>query len=252
MNRNNILFKVWDIAYPLLLYYAVLMAFFTIARMIFGNGSTMYMYCQIFATVLTLPIMYFNFYKNQLKDMYEGKNKKIVFLVTVPVILLLSISLNNILLMSPLQDISAGYKEATDNFYGSILAVEIIGSGILTPILEELVFRGIIYGRLRRMMGVFSSVILSSLLFAMIHLNIVQFPYAFLIGIVLAVFVELSKSVWCSILGHVVANIFAILRTEVRFADFMLDKSIIAWTVSIVMLIIGVIGLIAIWKKEKN
>lgn len=39
-------------------------------------------------------------------------------------------------------------------FYASTLVIELIGSAILSPIMEELVFRGIVFGNMRKIMNV--------------------------------------------------------------------------------------------------
>ena len=70
---------------------------------------------------------------------------------SVLIVACISISLNNIISMTPLVTASVGYQEANANFYGSTLVLELISSALMTPILEELVFRGILFTRLKSM-----------------------------------------------------------------------------------------------------
>lgn len=56
--------------------------------------------------------------------------------------------------MSPLIGLSEGYARANESFYASTLVIEMIGSAILSPIMEELVFRGIVFGNMRKIMNV--------------------------------------------------------------------------------------------------
>ena len=154
---------------------------------------------------------------------------------------MLSFGLNNIILMSPLAEVSAGYSEANANFYGSLIVLEIVGSVILTPILEELVFRGIVFGRLRYVTGIIPSVIFSSLAFAMIHFNLVQFIYALIIGFALAIFMEWTDGLYGALCGHMVANFLAVIRTEFNLLSFTIDGSIAAWIISVLAFFIGVV-----------
>ena len=78
-------------------------------------------------------------------------------------------------------------------------------SAILPAIFEEVVFRGIILSGVRSA-GVLKSALISGLFFGIIHLNPHQFIYAFLIGIVFALFVIYTKSIYSSILAHFIIN----------------------------------------------
>ena len=87
------------------------------------------------------------------------------------------------------------------------------------------------------------AILLSSLIFAMVHLNLVQFIYAFGMGIVLACCMEVTGHVYGAILAHMTANLIAVLRTECGLFPWFGDGSILAWTSSIVLLLIGCVVL---------
>lgn len=103
----------------------------------------------------------------------------------IVITLFISFALNNIITMSPLIGLSEGYARANESFYASTLVIELIGSAILSPIMEELVFRGIVFGNMRKIMNVPQAVFLSALLFGLIHFNVVQFVYAFYLALCL-------------------------------------------------------------------
>ena len=90
------------------------------------------------------------------------------------------------------------------------------------------------------MMGRWQAVLLSSLIFAIMHFNIVQFIYAFCVGIVLALLMEHTGHLAAAILAHMAANLFAVLRTEYGFLAQTADGSIGAWGVSIFLLLVGI------------
>lgn len=79
------------------------------------------------------------------------------------------------------------------------------------PFVEELGFRGIIHQGLRSRGNVWKAVLLSSFLFAIMHMNINQAAYAFVIGIMMALLMEATDSIWPSFIMHMCYNGFAVV-----------------------------------------
>ena len=77
---------------------------------------------------------------------------------------------------------------------------------VVAPVTEELFFRGIILRGLLARHGPVLAVGLSSLLFALVHLNPWQFISAFWLGVVLGWFYLRTGSINICILGHAVSN----------------------------------------------
>ena len=59
--------KIWYILYPFLFYYAVMLIIMTIAQWAFGGDATHYVFCQLIATVFTIPSM-LPFYRQGLQS----------------------------------------------------------------------------------------------------------------------------------------------------------------------------------------
>lgn len=78
--------------------------------------------------------------------------------------------------------------------------------GIYGPFCEEFVFRGVIYRGYKKSGSVFWAILLSALLFGLMHLNFNQALYAFALGILLALLVEATGSLWASVICHMVFN----------------------------------------------
>ena len=78
--------------------------------------------------------------------------------------------------------------------------------GIIAPVFEETVCRGAYYRSYRKSGSVFKAMILSSIIFALIHLNFNQAAYAFAIGILAVLLVEVTGSLWSSIIYHGLIN----------------------------------------------
>ena len=193
MNLAN---KIWTIAYPVLMYYVAITMGSFVAQMVFGTGVEQYMLCKIIGSIVAIPVVFADYKKDLMMTGLYGQKNPITslqikqLLAIIGITICLSVGLNNVISMSPLVAISEEYQNANDAFYGSTFGLELLGSALITPFLEELLHRGVVYGRLRLMMGMWPAVIVSALIFAGLHFNIVQFVYAFLLGMVFALFVE--------------------------------------------------------------
>ena len=95
-----------------------------------------------------------------------------------------------------------------------VFIVELIGLGIIVPIAEELMFRGLIYRRIRCMIGPRQAIVVSGLVFGMYHGNLVQGLYGFLVGCIMAWLYEKYGSLKAPILFHVCANLVSVIATE--------------------------------------
>lgn len=85
---------------------------------------------------------------------------------------------------------------------------------VLGPVCEEILFRGIILKSLKRF-GKMTAIIASSVLFAMFHMNPVQFFVPILVGLVLGFMTVQSKSIFPAIVAHIANNTLRTLPTMV-------------------------------------
>lgn len=254
--KKNPAIQIWYIAYPFLFYYAVSIIVMSLCTVIIGGDTSHFVARQLVTTVVTIPFM-MPFYKQDralagfggIRDRFTKKS--ILFaLSAVVIVACVSIALNNLISMTPLVDASAGYKEANANFYGSTIVLELISSALMTPILEEMVFRGILFTRLKSMLPKIPAIVVSALIFAAVHFNVVQFIYAFLLGIVLAILMDLADHVYPAIIGHVTANLIAVLRTETGIFAKTVTGTVFAWLFSTFLLLFGVALLVVQIKKH--
>ena len=82
----------------------------------------------------------------------------------------------------------------------------LILAGIVAPFGEELLFRGVLYTFLRERWGIWLGVIVSSLIFGVIHGNLAVGLTGFLLGIVAALVFEYSNSLWTAVIVHAINN----------------------------------------------
>lgn len=89
-----------------------------------------------------------------------------------------------------------------------------ISSGIIGPIYEEILFRYILYNRIKKRFSVRKSIFISSLIFGIMHLQPIKSIYAFILGIFLSFIYERKKNIIAPILVHISANSIALFLSE--------------------------------------
>ena len=97
--------------------------------------------------------------------------------------------------------------------------------GVIAPVFEEMVFRGLILRGLTKNYGIKKAVIISSILFAVFHLNPYQFFGAFVAGLFLGWLVYLSNSLWPSIIAHALFNIINITAAMLFSSSELISSS---------------------------
>ena len=86
----------------------------------------------------------------------------------------------------------------------------LIGGAIIAPIVEEIFFRGFVFAGLRPRYGWQWAAVISSALFALIHLTPTAILPIFLLGYIFAYLYHRSNSVWPAILMHSATNALAL------------------------------------------
>lgn len=129
--------------------------------------------------------------------------------ISVTVLLALSASLgfNILLTLTGFADSSQTYQEVADRQYGVAFGIGIVLYGLVSPLAEEVVFRGVIYNRLRRFYGTVIGVVVSGIFFGVFHGNLVQGVYGACMGILIAYVYERQGSFFFPVLFHAVANL---------------------------------------------
>lgn len=102
-------------------------------------------------------------------------------------------------------------NQTQEQLLASQLAVQIIGLGILVPVAEELIFRGLLYARIRRTLPVWASVLTASVIFALYHGNMIQILFAFPMAIILTLLYEKGKWISYPILFHMGVNLTTVV-----------------------------------------
>ncbi len=96
----------------------------------------------------------------------------------------------------------------------------IMSAVLVTPIVEEYVFRNVIYKNMKSHMGVLWSAITTSLIFSLVHLNIKAFGPLFILSIFFCILYEhtrkLNYPIYCHIAFNQIMIIIILINHEIR------------------------------------
>lgn len=157
------------------------------------------------------------------------------------------IGVNLLFELMEITDKSAAYTAVREDQYSAYILVGLLCYGVVTPIAEELLFRGILYNYMKRFMNLKIAVIISAFLFGAYHMNTIQGVYGFVIGCLMAFGYEYFGSFKIPVLIHMASNILAycLSYTGVAVSGF------VSWPVCILFLAAGA-GSVLYLNKQKN
>lgn len=97
------------------------------------------------------------------------------------------------------------YNSTTE--YSGVLSYVIlfVSTAVLPAFLEEIMIRGIVLGELAPY-GKSFAIVVSGMLFGLMHMNPVQLPFACIAGVAIAYFVMESGSMWIGVIAHFINN----------------------------------------------
>ena len=139
-------------------------------------------------------------------DSFDSKTVNImVYLLLIPMIIAMAIITESVVSQIPMPEkIQQMFEQMVQlNFQGYLTIA------IAAPILEELIFRGVVLKKFLQKYSPTKAIILSSVIFGIAHLNPWQFVGAFAIGLFIGWIYWKTKSVWPGIFMHFANNSFS-------------------------------------------
>ncbi len=118
-----------------------------------------------------------------------------------------AVGLNVLLALTGFTETSDAYREVARQQYSVAFGVGAVLFGLFSPIAEEVVFRGLIFNRLRTYCGAAVAVVVSGVLFGVYHGNLVQGVYGGCMGMLMAWVYLRAHSFFYPCLFHAVANL---------------------------------------------
>lgn len=148
--------------------------------------------------------------------------------------------------------------ESLDNYQETMSSLEqggtlllIVMVVIVAPLIEEIVFRGLVFDELERKTSISLTILIQGLLFGLIHMNLLQGVSAAISGVYYALLLIWTGSIWAPILAHGVTNLLAIITTTEFFQGFTDQYAILSWAlIFIVILVVLPLSTIYLYKNR--
>lgn len=137
----------------------------------------------------------------------EGKAKTAEYVLLAVFAAVFALGVNMLMVLAGLTQVSESYREVAGRQYSVAFGAGLLIYGLVSPLAEEIVFRGLIYNRMRRYFGKMLSVIVCGIMFGAYHGNLVQGIYGCILGIAITYSYEWFGSFFAPVLFHAVANI---------------------------------------------
>jgi uncharacterized protein len=103
------------------------------------------------------------------------------------------------------------YTKLLGHSSGVALLLNLLLAGVLAPLVEETLFRGLIFGSLRTYCGKWTAAAISAAIFSGLHFQAYGFIPRFILGIVLVYLADKYKSLYPSVALHSLNNVVATL-----------------------------------------
>lgn len=224
---------LWGAFYPMLLYYVltivVSVVFIAIAinqnRLQIHDNNDMSRFIQeysllmtFFAALIMTPILILIKHRDMKMQRaigaYSYKSEFFLkYLLIVPFSIAVMYAANMFvqIMETLIPSISHSFDDVAQAIYGANIYVQILTAIIFGPIVEELIFRGLMYIRLKRMFGMKVAALVTSVMFGIFHENISQGIYACLFSFAAIFVYEKYKNIIAPIIFHMVANAISVL-----------------------------------------
>lgn len=171
------------------------------------------------AALISIPIFNRMLGKEWLKRSYliktrEPKIYKYIFVAVMSAGL--TVAVNLAINAFELFRYATDYAQIAREMYAEPLYMQILVIGILVPIAEELMFRGVIYERICAYGNETTGAILTSFLFGMYHGNMIQGMYAFVFSMLMIFAYKKTGSFLAPLCFHIVSNLTGLVLNQMN------------------------------------
>lgn len=172
-------------------------------------------------------------------------NKDKIFHLAAVVSLGITSALGLNILIELLSIRSDSYSNVEAIQYSVPLWLGLLLYGLVSPITEEIIFRGITYNRMKRFFGVVPCILVTALLFGGFHANLPQFLYGTCMGVLMAFVYEWVKSFAAPLLFHMAANLVVFVLS---FSG--LEAQIVSIITGMTLLALSILLLLYLYKNR--
>lgn len=203
---------------------------------------------EIIAIVIT-AVFYLLIYTKRTNDLKAFCQLKALRPMTVAMLIILGLSISELIgfaltLLSETEYFSRFFEQydtLTDYIFSGSFIYSLLITGIAVPIFEELLFRGLVFGELKKVSHIWVALILQAVIFGVIHLNVIQGSYAMIIGLLLGFVYYRSGSLLAPILLHMTFN-----SSSVIIDEFVSAETLEKWNLHILIISVALFAASAI------
>lgn len=188
-------------------------------------------------------ILIFGIWYNYLRKKEKRKNilkfnpQRILSMFFLAIALVIFIQIAIQFLFAQWPDLETSYSQVIDALgLNDVHWYVILYAVVLAPICEELAFRGATLYFADKALPFWFANILQAALFGILHMNLVQGLYAFVIGLVFGLVYRKGGRIWFCIILHIIYNIFGAF-----FSNLFVFNTYYGWAIGIA------VGLLLIW-----
>lgn len=174
------------------------------------------------------------------------------FIYFLPLGICMCLGITKLVTLFPIDNILGSYEKVIDSYNQSNIVLRIITLCILVPIAEELVYRGLLYKRLKEYNERTIAAYIAAIVFGVVHMNLVQGLYAFFCAVILIYVYELYKTILAPILLHMIVNTMALISGEITLFTKINNLLLAKIFFMLIELTIVVLLVRIIWKKKKD
>lgn len=175
--------------------------------------------------------------KSFFREVGIAKTKVVYFFLAVLFGFSLNIVMSLLLNIVPLPESwIESYAESASLIDTKITFMNLLSTAVIAPIAEELVFRGLVFTRLSKAVGVWPGALLSAILFGVCHGDLVWGIFAGLFGFTLAIIFYKTKSLVPCMLAHIAFNTCSFVIT--KFDVWTVTISFVVMAVSFALILV--------------
>ncbi len=150
--------------------------------------------------------------------------------------------LRGILVITDLPSLFPRHQELMELiFLEPSFIITLVAIGLIVPVVEEIMLRGIILNRLREELPLTAALLLQALIFGLIHMNVLQGGYAFVGGILMGVVYVWTKSLWAPIALHAGWNSASVILVQTVQVEFSLPVTLATMAAGAAVVIAGLL-----------
>lgn len=163
------------------------------------------------ASAVMAVIFFGRMYLKERNSFLKENNKEINTFVMIAFGVMLSMAAGSILSAMNIDNIYGSYEKTSSLLLNGNIVYRLFALGVITPAAEEIIFRGLVFNRVKKQYGSLYGIVVSSLMFGVFHFNLVQGLYAFIIGMAFAYCYELTGDLKIPVYMHMSINVLTVL-----------------------------------------